>query len=199
MGPLSTPWLARNGFVKRLLQAGLNSLQDLWAVANARLAQTPSQAVPATLAAFAPDIVCLDETRLDTVGRYLKPLRGLPTNDDACFAGKLVGLFDLRAQRWLRLEWREAVHENCRLAMLDFLQGLSVGSLLLFDLGYFSFLFLDTLTEWKLWWVCCYREKASYRIVHEFYRHNHTTATLACLGTAPKQTRHLFRFLHFST
>ena len=28
--------------------------------------------------------------------------------------------------------------------MLDFLQGLSVGSLLLFDLGYFSFNFFDT-------------------------------------------------------
>jgi hypothetical protein len=43
---------------------------------------------------------------------------------------------------WLRLEWREAVHENCKVAMLDFLQGLSQGSLLLLDLGYFSGLFL---------------------------------------------------------
>ncbi len=197
IGPFATLWLTRNGLVKRLLQAGLNPLQELWEVVNARLAQTPSQAVPATLAAFAPDIVCLDETRLDTVGRYLKPLRGLPTNDDACFAGKLVGLFDLRAQRWLRLEWREAVHENCRVDMLDFLQGLSVGSLLLFDLGYFSFIFLDTLTEWKLWWVCRYREKASYRIVHEFYRHNEVLDALVWLGTGQKQARHLIRLVRF--
>jgi hypothetical protein len=98
IGPFVTLWLTRNGLVKRLLQAGLNPLEELWEVVNARLAQTGSQAVPATLAAFAPDIVCLDETRLDPVGRYLKPLRGLPTNDDACFAGKLVGLFDLRAK-----------------------------------------------------------------------------------------------------
>ena len=34
------------------------------------------------------------------------------------------------------------MHENCRVDMLDFLQGLAVGSLLLFDLGYFSGLFL---------------------------------------------------------
>jgi DDE family transposase len=197
IGPFATLWLTRNGLVKRLLQAGLNPLQELWEVVNARLVQTGSQAVPATLAAFAPDILCLDETRLDAVGRYLKPLRGLSTNDDACFAGKLVGLFDLRAQRWLRLEWREAVHENCRVDMLDFLQGLSVGSLLLFDLGYFSFSFLDTLTQWKLWWVCRYREKTSYRIVHEFYRHDEVLDALVWLGTGQKQARHLIRLVRF--
>ena len=98
---------------------------------NARLAFPASQAAAATLAAFAPETLCLDETRLDAVGRYLKPLRGLSAHDPACFAGKLIGLFDLRTQRWLRLEWREAVQENCRVDMLDFLQGLSVGSLLL--------------------------------------------------------------------
>jgi len=98
IGPFAPVWLTRNGLVKRLLQAGLNPLQELWEVVNARLAQTGSQAVPATLAAFAPDIVCLDETRLDTVGRYLKPLRGLSTNDDACTTLKLVGLFDLQTK-----------------------------------------------------------------------------------------------------
>ena len=44
------------------------------------------------------DIFCLDETRLDALGRYLKPLRGLSTQDPACTAFKLVGLFDLRAE-----------------------------------------------------------------------------------------------------
>jgi hypothetical protein len=70
----------------------------MWEVVNARLAQTSSRTVPATLAAFATDILCLDETRLDAVGRYLKPLRGLSAHDSACTASKLVGLFDLRAK-----------------------------------------------------------------------------------------------------
>ena len=52
----------------------------------------------------------------------LKPLRGLSMHDSASFAGKLIGLLDLRAQRWLRLEWREAVHENCKVEMLDALR-----------------------------------------------------------------------------
>ena len=119
IGPFAPVGLTRNGLVKRLLQAGLVPLQELWEGINAQLADIGSQAIPATLAPFATEIFCLDETRLDAVGRYLKPLRGLKAHDPACFAGKLVGLLDLRAQRWLRLEWREAVQENCRVDMLD--------------------------------------------------------------------------------
>jgi hypothetical protein len=195
IGPFAPLWLTRNGLVKRLLQAGLVPLQEVWEAINAQLALPASRAVPATLAAFAPEILCLDETRLDAVGRYLKPRRGLSTHDPACFAGKLIGLFDLRAQHWLRLEWREAVQENCRVDMLDFLQGLSVGSLLLFDLGYFSFSFFDSLTEWKLWWVSRYRENTSYRIAHVFYRQREVLDALVWLGTGQKQARHLVRLV----
>jgi hypothetical protein len=119
IGPFAPVWLTRNGLVKRLLQAGLVPFEELWELVNTRLTQTGSQAVPAALATFASDILCLDETRLDALGKYLKPLRGLSAPEPALFAGKLVGLLDLRAQRWLRLEWREAVHENCRVDMLD--------------------------------------------------------------------------------
>jgi hypothetical protein len=107
IGPVAPVWLTRHGLVKRLLQAGLVPLQEVWEAINAQLAQMGSQTVPATLAAFAPEIFCLEETRLDALGRYLKPLRGLSAHDPACTAFKLVGLLDLRAQRWLRLQWRE--------------------------------------------------------------------------------------------
>jgi hypothetical protein len=109
--------------------------------------------------------------------------------------GKLVGLLDLRAQRWLRLEWREDVHENCRVDMLDFLQGLLEGSLLLFDLGYFSFGFFDTLTQRKLWWVSRYRETTSYRIVHDISQQREVLDALVWLGTGQKQARHLVRLV----
>src|SRR5215469_6182606 len=81
IGPFTPIWLTRNGLVKRLLQAGLVPLQDVWDSVSAQLALTTSQTVPAKLAAFAPEILCLDETRLDAVGRCLKPLRGLSTHD----------------------------------------------------------------------------------------------------------------------
>jgi hypothetical protein len=98
IGPFVPVWLTRNGLVKRLRKAGLVPLQELWEAINAQVASSGSQAVPATLASCATEIFCLDETRLDVVGRYVKPLRGLSTHDPACFAGKLVGLLDVRAK-----------------------------------------------------------------------------------------------------
>src|SRR5262249_28516926 len=109
--------------------------------------------------------------------------------------GKLVGHFDLRQQRWSRLEWRKDVHENCRVDMLDFLEGLSAHSLLLFDLGYFSFPFFDTLTDRNLWWISRYRENTSYSIAHVFYRHHEKLDALIWLGTGKKQARHLMRLV----
>jgi hypothetical protein len=69
IGPFAPVWLTRNGLVKRLFQAGLVPLQEVWELVNAQLAQSSSRAVPATLAAFATAIRCLDETRLDAVAR----------------------------------------------------------------------------------------------------------------------------------
>jgi hypothetical protein len=82
--------------------------------------------------------------------------------------------------------------------MLEFLQGLSVGSLLLFDLGYFSFSFFDTFTQWKLWWVSRYRENTSYQIAHVFYRQREVLDALVWLGTGQKQARHLVRLVRLS-
>jgi hypothetical protein len=143
IGPFAPLWLTRNGLVSQLLRAGLVPLQEVWEAINAPLALPASRAVSATLAAFAPEILCLDETRLDAVGRYLKPRRGLSTHDPACFAGKLIGLLDLRAERlaaagMARGGARELQSGDARRIS----QGLAVGSLLLFDLGYFSGPFL---------------------------------------------------------
>lgn len=79
--------------------------------------------------------------------------------------------------------------------MLDLLQGLSAGSLLLLDLGYFSFSFCDTLTPWKVWWVSRYRENTSYSMAHVFYRHGEKLDALVWLGSGKTQARHLMRLV----
>jgi hypothetical protein len=79
--------------------------------------------------------------------------------------------------------------------MLGFLQELWAGSLLLFDLGYFSFPFFDTLTQRKVWWISRYRENTSYSIAHVFYRHHEKLDALIWLGTGKKQACHLIRLV----
>jgi IS4 transposase len=54
------------------------------------------------------------------------------------------------------------------------------------------------LTQRKLWWVSRYRENTSYRIAHEFYRHQGVLDALLWLGTGHKQARHLVRLVRLS-
>jgi len=197
LGDLPPVWLSTTGLVKRLLKAGLPPLEALWARLTDRIGLDAKELGPATLAPFASRILSLDETKLDRLARHLKPLRDLPSKDPALFAGKLLGLFDLRAQRWLWLEWREKMAENSLVDLLPFLEGLTTGTLLLFDLGYFAFWFFDTLTDRGIWWISRYRENTSYQIVHTFYRHNEVLDALVWLGTRKNAPAHLVRLVRF--
>jgi len=70
--------------------------------------------------------------------------------------------------------------------------------LVLFDLGYFSFSFFDTLTQRTMWWVSRYREKTCYQIAHVFYRQREVLDALVWLGSGQKQARHLVRLVRLS-
>jgi hypothetical protein len=113
------------------------------------------------------------------------------------YPGKVLGLFEVRSQQWLRLEWHESSTENCKVEVLDFLAGLGRFTLLLFDLGYFSFTFFDQLTELGWWWISRYREKTSYRVVHVFYRHQEVLDALVWLGSGSTQAGRLVRLVRF--
>src|SRR5207247_7750757 len=95
IGPFAAVWLTRNGLVKRLLQAGLCPLQELWEAVNAELAHIGSQAVPTTLASFATTILCLDAHTIRCCRQVSQTLTQL--EHEQCrlwMPGKLVGLFD---------------------------------------------------------------------------------------------------------
>lgn len=194
-GPFAPVWLPRHGLVKRLGQAGLAPLQERWETLNGRRAHPAPWAVSATVAPVAPEIFARDETRLDALGRSLKPLGGLSTHDAACGAGKRGGLFALPRQRCSRRAWRKDVHAQWRVDMLDFLQGRSAPSLLLFALGSFSVPFFETGTDRNLWWGSRDRENTSSCLAHVFSRHREKLDALICLGTGKKQARHLMRMV----
>jgi Transposase DDE domain len=121
-----------------------------------------------TLATFATEIVALDESTLDAVHRNRKQLRHLDPSSSALLAGKIAGLWDLRRQRWFRLQFRADALAHCANDLLTLIQGLPVGSLILEDLGYFGFPWLDWLTDAGYWFVSRLKEKTSYQVVHPF-------------------------------
>ncbi len=189
-----------DALIKRLKRAGLQPLQEtlsrLGDALDRPLASVQSRTTD--LAPFAKRIVALDETTWDAVQRHLAPLRSLPDGDVHLLPGKLAGRFDIRRQQWDFVKWRTNPQANCKVEVCSLLEDLPPFSLLLFDLGSFSFPWLDYLTQLSYYFVCRLREKTTYRLAHVFYQHEGILDALVWLGS-PKGARcgHLVRLVRF--
>src|SRR6266481_2884708 len=156
----------------RLLAAGTEPLHHFFAqMREALLLWAEHQQLSALpLASFATQVVALDETSLDELKRLTADLREVPDKDAHLRPGKLAGLFDLRRQQWLRLQFRADVPAGCNVGIWTLLEGLACGSLILEDLGYFSFPWFDYLTERGYYWISRVKAKTSYTLHQVFYQ-----------------------------
>ena len=135
-----------------------------------------------SLAPWACQVLALDESTLDAVGRWLPELRRVLAGDPRLLAGRIGALFDLRRQQWVRVEvWQEAV-ANCKQQARVLIEGLQAGTLLLFDRGYLSFPWFDELTERKLWWISRYANHASFQVRHLLYQGDGILDAIVWLG-----------------
>lgn len=183
---------------KRLLTAGPAGLERLFADLSALLRRAVTARTAQDLAPFAPEIFVLDETTLDPVARKLPALRGLPDGDHRRLPGKLAGLYDLRRQLWHRIVPIADPDQNERVAAPDLVADLPAGSLLLFDLGYFGFAWLDGLTDAGFAWITRMRSTGSYEVAHTCYHHGETRDALVWLGAYRKdKAKHLVRLVEF--
>jgi hypothetical protein len=149
------------------------------------------------LASFATDVLALDETTLDPVARKLPILRYLKKGAVELLPGKLAGLYDVRMQLWRRMDYLPDTLQNCKVHATAMLKGLAQGTLLLFDLGYFSFEWLDALSQRKLWFVCRLREKTSYTVLHTFYTFEEVFDGVVWLGNYQAQAGQAVRLVRF--
>lgn len=199
MGSFPPVQVSDDAIIKRLQRAGLQPLQEMLRQISAVLAARLQPLVPSDLAPFASRIVALDETTWDAVQRHLPPLRKLPDGDVGLLPGKLAGRFDIRSQQWDFVQWRDHPQANCKFDLCSLLLDLPLHSLLLFDLGYFSFPFFDYLTQMQYWFISRLREKTTYQLAHVFYRHEGILDALVWLGS-PRGAHcgHLMRLVRFS-
>ena len=156
----------------RLDQEGTLWLEELFAQLSALLAAWLQPLVEqqswSSLAPFARQVLVLDETTLDPVARKLPILRHLKKGTVELLPGKLAGLYDVRLQLWRRIDYLPDALQNAKVHAREMLKGLAPETLLLFDLGYFGFEWLDELSRLKYCFVSRLREKTSYTVLHPF-------------------------------
>lgn len=156
---------------KRLITGGTTALKQLFESVSQGLAHPSQQSQhpsACSLAPFAPQVVALDESTLDRLRRLTCDLRDLPNGDPHLLPGKLACLFDLREQRWLRVQFRADVLAACNTSILLLLEALAPGRLILADLGYFSFPWFDYLTGQGYFWVSRLKDNVSYDLREVF-------------------------------
>ncbi len=145
------------------------------------------------LAPFAREVVAIDESTLDAVCRRVRPLREVPDGDERLLPGKLVGAFDVRRQLWRAMHYVAQVTENEKDHAMDMLACLAPGTLLLFDLGYFSFAWFDALTKGNYPWVTRLREQTTMIVMHTYYDDGGNWDKLVWLGIWDTQSAYLVR------
>lgn len=186
----------------RLEQEGTAPLEQLFAQVTRLLVAwlTPlvsQQGWWQDLAPFARDVLALDETTLDPVTRILPQLRRAQKGSVELLPGKLAGLFDIRLQVWRRIDYLPEALQNCKVHARAMLSGVVQGSLLLFDLGYFGFEWLDELTDGHYWYISRLREKTSYALVHAYYQADGVFDGLVWLGTGRARAAHAVRLVRW--
>lgn len=121
-------------------------------------------------ASFAAGIYAIDHTILDPVLRKRKLLRELPPGDRCLLPGALGCVFDVRRQQWVRVDYVPDPQRDLHAEIDPLVKGLPVGSLLLFDLGYFAFWWFDQLMERGYHYVSRLRSNVTYTVAHCFYQ-----------------------------
>lgn len=198
LGSFAAVAIRRQAVRQRLLAAGLAPLSQILAAVNASLQRDPIATAAISIASFATEIVALDESTLDAVARLCDEVGHLPADSAVLRVGKLVGLFDLRRQCWMRVQFRSDMYAHCKVGAGLLLEGLQKGSLILADLGYFTFAWFDYLTDQGYWWISRLKPKTSVERIHTFFEHGETLDALVWLGVhRSDQAAHAVRMIQY--
>lgn len=172
-------WLSDDAVYRRLARTGPATMATLFHAATDLL--TGSGPGDLSLAPFATEVLALDETTLDPVARRAG-FRGLARGHDQLIPGKVSALFDIRRQLFRRIQLGDDWRENEKVPGPAMVADLPAGSLILTDLGYFSFPWYDALNHAKQHWIARLREKTSYTVEHVFWARDGHRDALVWLG-----------------
>ncbi len=116
-------------------------------------------------------VAMADGSVLEALAKKLERLR----NQKFPLGGKMMALVDAWSLRPLGIWYTPDEHANDKTWSQQLLERLPVDGLLVFDLGFFSFVWFDTFTETQKWFVTRLRQKSAYKVTRvlsqgNFYR-----------------------------
>lgn len=135
MGSVAPVAVCDQAIYNRLAKHATAVMQELCAQSSSWLWQGMAPYEDRQLAPFATRIYALDERTMRPIKRWLQQVRDGPIGDRSLLAGRLIGLFDIRRQEWVRLDWLPKAIANCQVHAEAMLSQIEMGALLLFDLG----------------------------------------------------------------
>jgi len=182
VGHLPALPLSDQAVYDRLEQDGVSAFQAFFGQLSGWLATRLAPYEDRRLAPFATGVVALDESVLDQVKRWVAWVREVPAGDSRLLPGRLVGLFDVRLQQWRRLDVLLDAPAKCKVHARAMLSGLATGTLILFERGYFSFPWLDDLSQQGYWYVSRTVGKTRYQMQHLLSQADGVCDALVSLG-----------------
>lgn len=148
---------------KRFRKLPVELFTTLLRQVQAQLSERPSGACLSEswqeLSSRFPAIWIADGSTLEELRRQLKALREKP---QTVLAGKLMMVVDLFSHRPIAMHYDETAKANDKSFGHWLLKQLPAGGLLVFDLGFFSFLWFDQFSDNQRYFVTRQREKTAY-------------------------------------
>ena len=140
---------------KCLAQHGQAIVQHLGAQFAAAMQCVEAQRPVQRLAPFASAVIAFDESAVDDLFRWLKPLRPLSRLELIGTGGRFLGWFDVRRQAWHHLSWLpDRLGTNDGVTWFGHMVNVvPPKALMLFDRGYRVFEWFDRLTEGGFFWI----------------------------------------------
>jgi Transposase DDE domain len=169
-GPFAPVQISNQAVYERLANHGIDLMQHLFTLVNEHLTPRTIATEDRSLAPFAPLVLAMDESVLDTMLRRFpyKEELGHRAPRPLLPPGRIAALFNIRTQQWHRVDVLPDGQANCKVHVRTLLFGLPAGTLVLFDRGYTCFSFFDELTTAGLRWVTRASKATGYPIVHAF-------------------------------
>ncbi|HEY6073470.1 MAG TPA: IS4 family transposase [Anaerolineales bacterium] len=157
--------VSEQALTKRLDTLPASALAAVFTEVGARLQAQPPPALPglerwATVRARFPRIAIVDGSTLEAVRKKTQTLQG---QEGVVLAGRMMVMVEAFTHRPLWQLYIEDAAANDKRFGAEILAALPAGGLLVFDLGFFSFLWFDDFTQQQKYFVTRLRQKTAYR------------------------------------